>query len=691
MSGQNCTARKLRAPRALLAFAAGAGLARIAAGQEALPPEPDLPPDLPADLPADQPGASTGDSGAAADDLLQFADIPVVVSGSRTEQPITLSSLPISIITKDDIRYSGNVRIEHLLSNATGVDVLRLDRNRSAIGVRGLHHEFADRTLFLVDGRDGSDPFFGGVDFQRLPLFAADIERIEVVRGPGGAAWGANALNGVVNVLTKSPKDTLGFFSSVQVNDFGDFYSHVRYGAQTGRTAWRLSAGYEDQESSEDALTPDSFSSDDFYRRWIGTFDGVYDLSKDARLEFGIGYTNFTRGSEEFLQVQPESEYNFHSTRPHIKFVHEEDADNSWYVRWFGNFDDSYRPNFWSYFGTENDLEGQYNFKPTDAHRVSVGGNARVVTIDTEGGPPDMLSADDSYQEQWLGAFVIDRWDVTPRFTLESQARIDWYSETQADFSGRVTALYGLDGAKRHVVRAAAAKAFRAPSAAIRNLEALHLPLGGGLYGINLERPEDLANEEVYYAELGYSGVLDKGLTLNTTAYYARYERLIGSQTLADPLGFGRAFFALDNLDGADAYGFESEVAWEGSKGRLSSWFAYNALDPDAGATQGVRAFRPAEYKLGATARWFATESLTLNATYRYTSTTENTPNDQATVDTSHRVDLALTKVFGPRAELTVGVSDVFDDTELVAQQVGQFVAHEVPGRSAFIMFRVSY
>ncbi|MFZ4575793.1 MAG: hypothetical protein ACOYN0_15470, partial [Phycisphaerales bacterium] len=208
---------------------------------------------------------------------------------------------------------------------------------------------------------------------------------------------------------------------------------------------------------------------------------------------------------------------------------------------------------------------------------------------------------------------------------------------------------------------------------------------------INVLRPEGLSNEEVYYGELGYTAVLSKGITLNATTYYARYERMIGTLEFSDPLGLGRAFYGVDNLDGADAYGFESEIAWDGSKGRLSSWFAYNALDPDAGPTQALRSFRPAEYKLGTTARWFATDSITLNATYLYTSTTENTPNSSLPVDTSHRVDLALTKVFCPRAELTVGVSDIFDDTELLAQQAGQLSPHEVPGRTAFITFRVTY
>lgn len=671
-------ARPQSGAAAIWAVLTSAGSVGAAHAQDAPPQEAKTPP-----------AVSPVDGG---DELLQFQDIPVVITGSRTEQPITQSSVPVSIITAADIRYSGTVHFEDLLLNVPGVDVLRLDRNRFAIGVRGMHHEFADRTLFLIDGRDASDPFFAGVDFQRLPLFAADVERIEVVRGPGGAAWGANAFNGVVNILTKSPEDTTGAYASSRIDEFGDTFSQLRYGAKDDTLAWRVSLGYENDRTSSAALDSGSFTSNDFARRTIFDSEGVYKVSDSTKLDAGVGYTRLTRGSEEFLLYQPQANYNLWSVRPHVKLEHEWNSESSGYVRWFGNFDESDRPGFWKYFGTENDLEAQYNGKLGSAHRITAGANARLVTIDTQGNPPDTIVNEQTFQEGWLGGFLIDRWDVSRHLTLETQARLDWYSETQTDWSGRITAMYALDSSKNHVLRVAGAKAFRAPADAIREVDVLHVPVGGGLYGINLVRNPDLKNEETYSGELGYSGALGGGLSTNLTAYYTRYERLIGNVQLDDPLNLGRAFYKLENIDGANAYGFEGDLSLTGERGKLSTWFAYNAFDPDQGVLQGIRAFRPAEYKAGATLRWNITDRLTFNSTYRYTSTTANTPSDQPAAASTHRVDLAWTYRLGTSVtELTAGVNDLLDSTREVVDQVGQFSPHETPGRTFFVMLRVGF
>ena len=180
-----------------------------------------------------------------------------VVSVSRRPQTIGNLSAPVSVITAEDIHYSGLTNIYEVLQFALGVDALQLDRNNYALGIRGLHEAFSDRTLTLIDGRPADNPVFGGSQFLRLPLLLQDVERIEVVRGPAGAAWGANALNGVINSITKQPKDCTGVQTSTQWNEFGDNYHHLRYADQKGPSTWRLSLGYEAQETSSDALHDD--------------------------------------------------------------------------------------------------------------------------------------------------------------------------------------------------------------------------------------------------------------------------------------------------------------------------------------------------------------------------------------------------------------------------------------------------
>lgn len=106
-----------------------------------------------------------------------------------------------------------------------------------AIGVRGLHERFSDRMLTLIDGHVATTPYSGGTEWLSMPLLLEDIKRIEVIRGPSGAAWGANALNGVVNIITKEPEETQGWFASTTWDLVGDSYNHVRWGAKAGKWA----------------------------------------------------------------------------------------------------------------------------------------------------------------------------------------------------------------------------------------------------------------------------------------------------------------------------------------------------------------------------------------------------------------------------------------------------------------------
>lgn len=494
-----------------------------AATQAGPPPSPETaattqeaaPPGVEADLGADP----LGPDPIVADELLLFADIPVVVTGSRTAQPITLASVPVSIVSDQDIKYGGFTNVAEALTFVPGMDVLRMDRNRYAAGVHGLHHEFGDRTLFLVNGRNAADPATGGADFLRLPLFMEDIERIEVVRGPGGAAWGANAFNGVVNVITKDPARTQGLLLSSQINHFGDVYNTLRYGGRAGATTYRLSLGYDQWETSEDATDNDHFDSTDFGRRRAADFTAVHEFSASTRLRFGVGYGNITRGSEEWLENFPTQNANLYTVRPFIRLEHDWDDKTSVYVQWFGNFDRSSRPGVYRTTNTENDLEAQFNFEPLAGHSVSIGGNARLTTVHSRDTDPEELAGPGSWTETLAGLFLIDRWHVNSRWTIEGQIRGDLYSGTHADWSGRLAVLHSLDDQHAHVLRAGLSKGFRAVGPFLRSTEGSYLEQFPGFHAVNIVGSDSLENEEVYAVDVGHAGEWGGGLGTKITAY----------------------------------------------------------------------------------------------------------------------------------------------------------------------------
>src|ERR1700683_1203582 len=126
-----------------------------------------------------------------------------VTSVSQKAEKLSRTASAVFVITQEDIRRSGSTNLPDLLRIVPGVDVAQIDANTWAISVRGQNQRFSNELLVLVDGRSVYTTEFGGVYWDTLDLPLEDIERIEVIRGPGGSAWGANAVNGVVNIITK--------------------------------------------------------------------------------------------------------------------------------------------------------------------------------------------------------------------------------------------------------------------------------------------------------------------------------------------------------------------------------------------------------------------------------------------------------------------------------------------------------
>src|SRR5204863_8695272 len=137
-----------------------------------------------------------------------------VTTGARHPEKVSGSPAAISVITQEDIRRSGVITLPEALRLAPGLEVARLDGSQWAISARGFNDVFANNLLVLQDGRTIYTPLFSGVFWDVQGTMLEDIDRIEVVRGPGATLWGANAVNGVINIITKSAKETQGLLFS---------------------------------------------------------------------------------------------------------------------------------------------------------------------------------------------------------------------------------------------------------------------------------------------------------------------------------------------------------------------------------------------------------------------------------------------------------------------------------------------
>ncbi len=181
-----------------------------------------------------------------------------VTSISKKEQSLSRAAAAIFVITAEDVRRSGATSIPDLLRMVPGLDVAQINANSWAISARGFNHQFSDKLLVLIDGRTVYTPLFAGVywDVQDVPL--EDIERIEVIRGPGATVWGANAVNGVINIITKSAADTQGGLLVAGGGTQDLALGTAQYGGKIGKDAsYRVFTKYLDHNHFSDLTGQD--------------------------------------------------------------------------------------------------------------------------------------------------------------------------------------------------------------------------------------------------------------------------------------------------------------------------------------------------------------------------------------------------------------------------------------------------
>ena len=172
--------------------------------------------------------------------LEELMDVEVT-SVSKKTQKLSESAAAIFVITEEDIRRSGMTSIPELLRMVPGIEVARLTANKWAITSRGFNGQYANKLLVLIDGRSVYTPLFSGVYWDVQDTMLEDVERIEVIRGPGGALWGANAVNGVINIITKRAQDTQGGLITAGAGNLEQGFGGLRYGGKIGeKAAYRL-------------------------------------------------------------------------------------------------------------------------------------------------------------------------------------------------------------------------------------------------------------------------------------------------------------------------------------------------------------------------------------------------------------------------------------------------------------------
>lgn len=202
-----------------------------------------------------------------------------VTSVSKKPEKQSEAAAAILVVTEEEIRRSGALSIPEALRNIPGVEVARVDSRQYAITARGFNGTVANKLLVLMDGRSLYTPLFSGVFWDAQDTLMEDVSRIEVIRGPGATIWGANAVNGVINIITKPAEQTQGLLMSGGGGNEEQGFGGARYGGQLGSNAFfRVYAKYFNRD---DCVFPNGDDAQDRFQMGQGGFRADWKASGD--------------------------------------------------------------------------------------------------------------------------------------------------------------------------------------------------------------------------------------------------------------------------------------------------------------------------------------------------------------------------------------------------------------------------
>ena len=440
-----------------------------------------------------------------------------VTSVSKHAERLADAPASIFVITGEDIRRSGATRLAEALRLAPNLEVARASASSYAISARGFNNTIDNKLLVLIDGRTVYTPLFSGVFWDAQDVMLEDVERIEVISGPGAALWGANAVNGVINVITRRSPDTQGGYAYARSGSLERGYG-ARYGGTFGESgSYRVygrSFDIFNTSTANGATASDGWSKGQVgFRTDWGTAANGFTLQGDAY-----------RGSLD--QVNLVVDQNTHS------------SGNNLLGRWNRDLAEWGQLQIQSYFDhTERDIPGnfaehlnifdiefQHGLRPIGAHRLSWGGGYRHGDDHvTNSAVLAFLPAD--RRLRWSNVFAQDEiaLEHNLRLTLGAKFESNYYTGTEPLPSARLA--WKPD--PQRLVWGAVSRAVRAPSRIDRDLfiparpATAMTPATPGLDG-----GPDFVSEVVKVFEVGYRAEASPQATYSISVFYNIYDRL---------------------------------------------------------------------------------------------------------------------------------------------------------------------
>jgi iron complex outermembrane receptor protein len=455
-----------------------------------------------------------------------------VTSPGRKEQTLTDVPAAIYVVRGEDIKRMGATSLPEALRGVPGMQVARTRSSTWAVSVRGFTDSSSNKMLVLIDGRSVYSPLHSGVFWDVQDTFLEDVERIEVIRGPGGSLWGSNAINGVVNIITKRAEDTQGAVVTAGGGTEERAFGAVRYGFKAADDLFvRVYAKYFDRDNAADGLDPEEDARDGWYMARAGFRSDWKATERDRVTITGDGYggqvkehvNNPSLSSSTGMEVANDR-IDLRGGHLLVRWDHVLDPTSDLSVQLY--YDQTYRSS--ALFTDElrtGDLDIQHRFRFGDAHDINWGLGYRIyrsefsgdfaIQIDPSGRTDDLISA-----------FVQDEIALFPqylRLTVGSKFEHNDYSGFEYQPSGRLA--WTLDD--RHMVWASASRAVRTPSIIDVDLRINAFVIPGPTPVVSsFFGDRGFHSEELIAYETGYRVRPADFLSADLALFYNRYDRL---------------------------------------------------------------------------------------------------------------------------------------------------------------------
>ena len=476
----------------------------------------------------------TSSSDSALDTYLGFYQEEEVTLVSRKGEKLFDTAAAVYVITHEDIHRSGATNIPDALRMIPGVQVAQISANKWAISIRGFNEEFANKLLVLIDGRNVYTPLYGGVYWDMQNVMLDDVERIEVVRGSGGTLWGANAVNGVINIITKSAKDTQGTLVTAAGGNELLGMGSARYGGKLNEnTYYRAYSMYFDRDNGK---RPNAGDAADGWNVLSGGFRIDSDKSQNDSLGLQGDIFNGNVG-------QMGTEYSFSSPFSQ-SFNHESDIKGGNILgRWKHSFSESSGLALQTYYDrTERheklfaetrdtyDIDFQHNFQLSDGQALIWGLGYRFST-DNFAGTTSTFMDPQRRDLHLYSCFVQDEITLVEN-RLKTTVGVKLEHNSLSGFEYQPSARLAWTPNNSNIVWASVSRAVRTPTRMDRDIQYIvSVTPGAPPIAVEAFGNGEVRTEKVMSYELGYRVIPAEKLFFDFAAFFNQYRDLRSWET----------------------------------------------------------------------------------------------------------------------------------------------------------------